>query len=71
MNARIPVIAGCLVRGRLKRALVIAAAEIGIRLDIEEEKGIFESALVLNIVGDEEDLERFQSYLIQIKKLNP
>ena len=55
---RFEAMAGCLARGDLKRTIRAIAFHEGLSCDIQENKGLLESLLMVELQGDENALYR-------------
>lgn len=51
-TARLAFSAGALIRGQVRRQIKLAAVGYGVELDFDEDKGLLESAFVVQVRGE-------------------
>jgi hypothetical protein len=58
--------AGLAVRGQARRIIRALAHSLGLKLDLEEEKGCLDSLFLITVTGEEAQTERFRRQLLDL-----
>ncbi len=69
MNFKFTMTVGRLIRNAVKRELRRSAFEADVEIDIKEEKGFFQSDLLVTVSGEDRDkLEMYHASLVEWSK---